>query len=91
MQSEVEEGMAAVVAQRGILFRPALQLRSLNISGGRKRPLSPFRPSIRPIQGCKLKFRLRELTSCLCSAAASDVCFDGRVAGLDATETLLST
>ena len=26
-------------------------------------------------QGCKLKFRLRELISCLCSAAASAVCF----------------
>ena len=38
-------------------------------------------------QACKLKFRLRELTSCLCSTAASYVCFVGRVAGLDATET----
>ena len=38
-------------------------------------------------QACKLKFRLRELNSCLYSAAASAVCFEGRVAGLDATET----
>ena len=38
-------------------------------------------------QACKLKFRLGELTSCLCSAAASAVCFEGRVAGLDAAET----
>ena len=38
-------------------------------------------------QACKLKLRLRELTSCLCSAAASAVCFEGHMAGLDATET----
>jgi len=31
--------------------------------------------------------KLRELTSCLCSAAASAVCFEARVAGLDKTET----
>ena len=36
---------------------------------------------------CKLKFRLRELTSCLCSAAALADCFEGRMAGLDGTET----
>ena len=39
------------------------------------------------MQACKLKCRLRELTSCLCSAAALAVCLKGRVAGLDATET----
>ena len=33
---------------------------------------------------CKLKFRLRDLTSCLCSAAALAVSFKGRVAGVDA-------
>ena len=38
-------------------------------------------------QACKLKFRLRELTSCLCSAAAWAVCFEGSVAGVNATET----
>ena len=38
-------------------------------------------------QTCKLKFRLRELTSCLCSTAAPAVCFKGCVADLDATET----
>ena len=38
-------------------------------------------------QACKLKFRLRELTSCLCSASACAVCFEGRMAGLDTTET----
>ena len=38
-------------------------------------------------QACKLIFRLRKLTSCLCSAATTAVCFEGRVAGLDATET----
>ena len=35
----------------------------------------------------KLKFRLREFTSCLCSAVDLAVCFEGRLAGLDATET----
>ena len=39
------------------------------------------------LQACKLKFRLRELTSCLCSAAASAVCFEGCLAGPDATVT----
>ena len=39
------------------------------------------------LQACELKFRLREFTSCLCSAAALVVCFEGRLAGLDATET----
>ena len=38
-------------------------------------------------QTCKLKFRLRELISCLCFDAALAVCFEGRVASLDATET----
>ena len=38
-------------------------------------------------QACKLKSKLRELTSCLCSAPAMAVCFEGRVAGLNATET----
>ena len=35
------------------------------------------------IQACKLKFRLRVLTSCLCSTAALAVWFKGRVAGVD--------
>ena len=34
-------------------------------------------------QACKLICRLRELISYLCS----DVCFEGRLAGLDKTET----
>ena len=38
-------------------------------------------------QACELKFRFRELTSGLCSAATSAVCFEGRTAVLDATET----
>ena len=38
-------------------------------------------------QACKLKFRLREASSCLCSAAALAVCFKGRFAGLEAIET----
>ena len=38
-------------------------------------------------QACKLKFRLRDLTSCLFSAASLAVCFKGRMAGVDATET----
>ena len=38
-------------------------------------------------QACKLKFRLGALTSCLCYAASLAVCFKGRVAGLDTTET----
>ena len=38
-------------------------------------------------QACKLKFRLKELYSCLCSAAASAVCFEGCLIGLDRTET----
>ena len=38
-------------------------------------------------QACKLKFRLRDFTSCLCSAAAPAVCFKGCVAGVDAIET----
>ena len=38
-------------------------------------------------QAYKLKVRLRGLTSCLCSTAAPAVCFKGRVASLDATET----
>ena len=38
-------------------------------------------------QACALKLRLRELTSCLCSPTALAVCFEGRMAGLDATET----
>ena len=37
-------------------------------------------------QAWKLKFRLRDLTSYLCSAAAPAVCLKGRVAGVDATE-----
>ena len=41
----------------------------------------------RSYQVCKLKLGLRELTSCLCSAAALAVCFEGHVAGLNATET----
>ena len=36
---------------------------------------------------CKLKLRLREFTSCLCSTIASAVCFEGCLAGPDATET----
>ena len=42
---------------------------------------------IRYQEACKLKFRLRELTSCLCSLAAWAICFESRVAGLDTTET----
>ena len=38
-------------------------------------------------QACVLKFKLRELPSCLCSAAAWAVCFEGSVAGVNATET----
>ena len=38
-------------------------------------------------QACKLKFRLGELTSCLCSAAAKAVFFEGCLAGADATDT----
>ena len=38
-------------------------------------------------KACQIKFRLRELTSCLCSTAASAVWFEGRLAGLDTTET----
>ena len=38
-------------------------------------------------QACKLKFKLREPTFCLCSTAAWAVCYEGSVAGLDATET----
>ena len=30
-------------------------------------------------QACELKFGLRELTSCLCSAATSAVCFEGHL------------
>ena len=40
-----------------------------------------------PDQACKLKFRFKGLTSCLSSAAASAVCVEGRLAGLEATET----
>ena len=39
------------------------------------------------LQACKLIFRLIELTSCLCSDSALAVCFEGRITGLDATET----
>ena len=39
------------------------------------------------VQSCKLRFRLRKLTSCLWSAAVRAVCFEGSAAGLDATET----
>ena len=38
-------------------------------------------------QACKLKFRLRDLNSCLCSAAALAVSFEGCMSGLNATET----
>ena len=38
--------------------------------------------SITEKQGYQFKFRLRELTSCLCSAAAWAVCFEGCVADL---------
>ena len=37
-------------------------------------------------QACKLKFRLRDFTSCLFSAAAPAVCFKGRVDGVDTIE-----
>ena len=47
-------------------------------------PFSTFNLSCKPVN---LKFRLRELTSCLCCAAAWTVCFEGSVTGLDATET----
>ena len=39
------------------------------------------------LQACKYKFRLRDLTSCSCSAAASAVCFECQVAVVDTTET----
>ena len=45
--------------------------------------LSPF-PHC---QACKFKFRLRDLISCSCSTSALAVCFEGRLAGPDATET----
>ena len=38
-------------------------------------------------QACLLKFKLSDFTSCICSVAALDVCFVGRMAGLDVTET----
>ena len=38
-------------------------------------------------QACNNIFSLRELSSRTCSAAGSAVCFEVRVAGLDATET----
>ena len=37
-------------------------------------------------QACKPKFRLKELASILCSATVLVVCFEGCMAGLDATE-----
>ena len=37
-------------------------------------------------QACYIKFKLRDFTSCLCSAAAWAVCFEGSVAGVKATE-----
>ena len=40
-------------------------------------------PALGEKQACKLKCRLRELTSCFCTGA---VCFEGRVAGLDVTD-----
>ena len=47
----------------------------------------PTMDDIGNCQACKLKIRLIDLTSCLCSAAALAVCFKGRVAGVDAMET----
>ena len=41
---------------------------------------------LRYLQACKLKFILRKLTLCLYSSAVLAVRFEGRVAGLDATE-----
>ena len=38
-------------------------------------------------QACVFQFWLRELTSRLCSATASAVCFEDFVAGLEASET----
>ena len=38
-------------------------------------------------QACWLKFKFRDFTSCLCSAAAWAVCFERSVAGVNATET----
>ena len=38
-------------------------------------------------QVCKLEFRLKELTSCSCSTAALPACLEGRMAGVDTTET----
>ena len=38
-------------------------------------------------QACQPKFKLRDFTSCLCSAAAWAVRFEGSVAGVNATET----
>ena len=37
--------------------------------------------------GLHTSLQLRELTSCLCSAAAWAVCFEASVAGVNATET----
>ena len=39
------------------------------------------------MQTSKLEFRLRELTSCLCSAAASTASFECHVAVLNTTES----
>ena len=38
-------------------------------------------------QACKIKFRWRELTSCLCATTVMAVCFEGCMVGLEATET----
>ena len=45
-----------------------------------------IKPWLDSQQACKLKLKLIELTSCLSSAAASAVCFEVRVASLDATK-----
>ena len=39
-------------------------------------------------QACKLKFKLRDFTLCLCSTAALAVCFEGSAAVVNATESL---
>ena len=60
-------------------------------SGDAKSQATNLRPPLHDTfnsgQACKLKFRLRKLTSCLWSAAVRAVCFEGSAAGLDATET----
>ena len=53
---------------------------------GRAWGLEP-RTCLQCTKACEFKCRLRELLPCLCSAAAFAVCLEGRLAGLNATET----